>query len=141
MATCGSDFWQAKLRNDMRPKARPKSVPDFLDGWLKMQHGESHLKIAYNLMDAVERYASQDPECELFVKIVEGRLSEEVYHELQQMLQELVQACEDKERRSVTVDSVQYKSLKFILNRMAFVEVLTSYKYNRWKSEQEMLEH
>lgn len=150
-------FWQAKARSDSRPRARPVHATQFLHSWVRCahpislvrlgcrfitrvsvrscqlltNHGEFALKIAYNLMDAVERYHSSEPMLALFSHIIHNELCEDVYHQLQMMLEGLVEACEEKERSLQQGDFFQ--PLSFSLHRGALLDVLHMYHGTKGK--------
>ena len=82
-------------------------------------------------MDAVERYHSSEPMLALFNHILHNELCEDVYHELQTMLEGLVEACEEKERSLQHGDFFQ--PLSFSLPRGALVDVLRTYRGTKHK--------
>lgn len=66
------------------------SFESYLSEWLKRETGSSRLAIelAYNIIDGCERYRN-DPDCDLFLRIARGQLSEEIYIDQFQFVENL----------------------------------------------------
>eukprot|EP01012_Entosiphon_sulcatum_P040391 TRINITY_DN5403_c0_g1_i1.p1 TRINITY_DN5403_c0_g1~~TRINITY_DN5403_c0_g1_i1.p1 ORF type:complete len:759 (-),score=141.72 TRINITY_DN5403_c0_g1_i1:57-2333(-) len=85
------DFWREKIRHDQQQGQR-SPMEDFMYTFLKQRHGiqPAICEWGYNIRDACQRFKF-DADCELFLTVLDGRLSEQVYHDQFQMIDQLKQ--------------------------------------------------
>jgi Translin-associated factor X-interacting N-terminus len=81
------DVWKKKYRNEDTKKMK---IGDFLYQYLKKRFGIQSMiaEWGYNILDAAQRYR-YDGDCDLFLRIVNGELPEEVYTNQMMMLETL----------------------------------------------------
>jgi hypothetical protein len=94
-----NEFWEHKIKADTRPKSKKQSVPDHIHNFMKSRFGvqATIAEFAYNFCDALQRYRA-DADCEIFHLILFGELAEECYHAQMKMIQDLLDACEKKDK-------------------------------------------
>ena len=93
------EFWEHKIKADTRPRAKRQSVADHMHNFMKARFGvqATIAEFAYNFCDALQRYQS-DADCEIFHKILFGELCEDCYHAQMQLIEDLMDACERKDK-------------------------------------------
>ena len=93
------EFWDHKIKADLRPKAKKLSVQEHIHNFMKGRFGvqATIAEFAYNFCDALQRYRS-DADCEIFHQILFGELAEECYHAQMKMIVELLAMCEKRDK-------------------------------------------
>ncbi|KAJ3237990.1 Translin-associated factor X-interacting protein 1 [Chytriomyces hyalinus] len=88
-----NDIWIAKMVHDANPKNN-KNLQDFLFSFLKKRFGSQEVvaEWGYNLFHASKKYSAQSPDCKLFQQVLEGQTDEEVFHAVQETLEQLKNA-------------------------------------------------
>ncbi|KAI8823267.1 hypothetical protein BJ741DRAFT_634587 [Chytriomyces cf. hyalinus JEL632] len=88
-----NDIWIAKMVHDANPKNN-KNLQDFLFSFLKKRFGSQEVVVewGYNLFHASKKYSTQSPDCKLFQQVLEGQTDEDVFHALQETLEQLKNA-------------------------------------------------
>ncbi|KAK3266137.1 hypothetical protein CYMTET_25217 [Cymbomonas tetramitiformis] len=98
------EVWREKKKTDMAAKAAGKRVldmDDFLHDFFRKRSSTmtGAYKTAYNFIRGLKVY-DYDADVEMFLKVLTGEVSEEVYHDQMKLCDELLQAFEDEDIRS-----------------------------------------
>lgn len=128
-----NSFWDARTKAVARLGREAMMSPaDYLFQHLKNKFGVNTAvaEFAYNLMDAVKRYA-YDADCELFHKVIMGECCEEVYADQNSIIDGLMIAFRKAEQRA----GIKSKQ-KGVLQRDLFLQVVQ--KYFPFKSADDM---
>ena len=112
------DVWKEKEKEG----GREIPLPEFFYEFLRKRFGIQSMIVewGYNMMYALKKY-SYDADCELFLKIMQGDVGEEVYHEQFQMINDIRAMCEHIDQ----LDNGGKRSKK--IRREDFVKALKQY--------------
>eukprot|EP01006_Ploeotia_vitrea_P025238 TRINITY_DN58100_c0_g1_i1.p1 TRINITY_DN58100_c0_g1~~TRINITY_DN58100_c0_g1_i1.p1 ORF type:complete len:895 (-),score=125.08 TRINITY_DN58100_c0_g1_i1:127-2811(-) len=136
-----NNFWKAKQKHDKEcaqqniPAASPQ---DFLYSFVLLQEGTHHgvVVFCYNLMDACGRY-SWDSDCNLFLRIIKGELSQKVFTDQMALLDKLRVAMQ----RAESSDEGGKKFTTGKLSKRAFNKVLGDFFKTKSKDNLQKLQY
>ncbi|XRA97756.1 translin-associated factor X-interacting 1 [Pycnococcus provasolii] len=88
------EIWSDKMRHDAK-QPRPTSLEEFTGIFLQKRMGiqSAVVEIGYNFIHALQKHA-YDADCELFLKILQGEIREEVYSAQIKMCRNVSLLCE-----------------------------------------------
>eukprot|EP01043_Picozoa_sp_COSAG02_P064070 COSAG02_NODE_9260_length_2275_cov_60.164062_1_plen_752_part_01 len=128
------EFWDHKIKADLRPRAKKLSVQDHIHNFMKTRFGvqATVAEFAYNFCDALQRYRA-DADCEIFHLILFGELAEECYHAQMKMLTDLLDFCEKK-------DKVEHGGrVQEVIAREVFNNILNEFLVSKSPSDMQIL--
>jgi len=84
-----TDIWAEKEKHDKGKKRHILSLQEFMPKYLEHRFGDNAVTMAYNLLHSCHKY-KYDPDCEVFLQVLDGRVSQDIYHEFNTAIETLL---------------------------------------------------
>eukprot|EP00873_Tetraselmis_striata_P000888 jgi/Tetstr1/421152/TSEL_012195.t1 len=80
-----ADIWHSKEADNYLNRRHHQSMADYLESFLQTRFGEDDAaKMGYNLVYSCHKY-KYDPDCDLFLQVLDCRVSQDLYSEIENM--------------------------------------------------------
>eukprot|EP00951_Prasinocladus_malaysianus_P004726 scaffold33397_cov52-Prasinocladus_malaysianus.AAC.1 len=84
-----NDIWESKEGHDGQNRRHIVSLQEYLATFLQKRFGSDAVTMGYNLLHSCHRY-KYDPDCEVFLQVLDGRVSQDIYREFTATLNSLM---------------------------------------------------